>query len=191
MKRLLYSIFLLVILCPVKLQAQEGQPLDMLIASTADALIDSLYSFNHFRVQGVESGSLYDTAVYLLNDNGFSNSIVKYMTHKPNMVYTRRGGSARIYSYQENSEKKWHLTKEIRLPKEMSLNILGRPFIKFHHDTISINIGSSYLGWGMYRNGIWHKKSWSIGVSDWIQCKYIYSRTEERWVRAECDFGGI
>ena len=27
MKRLLYSLFLLVILCPVKLQAQEGQPL--------------------------------------------------------------------------------------------------------------------------------------------------------------------
>ena len=77
MKRLLHSIFLLVILCPVKLQAQEGQPLDMLIASTADALIDSLYSFNHIRATEVEYKSLYDTAVYILTNNGFSYFIVK------------------------------------------------------------------------------------------------------------------
>ena len=140
MKRLLYSICLLVILCPVKLQAQEGQPLDMLIASTADALVDWLFSLP--RYNDVESGRLYDTAVYFLKDYRFSNSIVKYMTHKPNMVYTQKNGSAWIYSYQEYSEQKWHLTKKVRLPKEMTLNILDGPFIKFYHDTISIHIRS-------------------------------------------------
>ena len=189
MKRLFYSIFLLVILCPVKLRAQEGQPLDMLIASTADALVDWLFSLP--RYNDVESGRLYDTAVYFLKDYRFSNSIVKYMTHKPNMIYTQKNGSAWIYSYQECSEQKWHLTKKVRLPKEMTLNILDGPFIKFYHDTISIHIRSSYLGWGKYRNGKWHGKGWTIGVSDWVSCKYIYSKTEERWVMVESDFGGI
>ena len=90
MKRLLYSIFLLVILCPVKLQAQEEQPLDMLIASTADALVDSLYSFPDFRSNRVESGWLYDTKVYVMFDYGFSNKIVEYMAHKPDAVSAKK-----------------------------------------------------------------------------------------------------
>jgi len=32
---------------------------------------------------------------------------------------------------------------------------------------------------------------WCIAVSDWVTCKYIYSKTEERWVMVESDFGGI
>ena len=73
MKRLLHSIFLLALLCPVKLHAQEGQPLDMLIASTADALVDSMYSFNHIRSKDVKFGHLYDTAMYIQTGGGFSN----------------------------------------------------------------------------------------------------------------------
>ena len=88
MKRLLHSIFLFAILCPVKLQAQEGQPLDMLIASTADALIDSMYSFNHIRATEVEFGHLYDTAMYIQTGSGFSNETVKYMAHKLNPTFT-------------------------------------------------------------------------------------------------------
>ena len=99
MKRLLYSIFLLVIFCPVKLQAQEGQPLDMLIASTADALVDSMYSFNHIRARDVEFGHLYDTAMYIQTGSGFSNETVKYMAHKLNAVSTEKTGVVTIYTY--------------------------------------------------------------------------------------------
>ncbi len=191
MKRLFYSIFLLALLCPVKLHAQEGQPLDMLIASTADALIDSLYSFNHIRATEVKFKSLYDTTVYILTNNGFSNSIVKYMSHKPNVVSDQKDGMVLIYTYQENSEQLWHRTKKVRLQKEMTINIMERPSVKFFQDTLSIVIWSSYLQWGNYHKGEWHSNGWYIGKSDWIVCKYIYSKTEERWVMVESDFGGI
>ena len=191
MKRLLHCIFLLVIFCPVKLQAQEGQPLDMLIASTADALIDSLYSFNHIRATEVEYKSLYDTAVYILTNNGFSNSIVNYMSHKPNVVSDQKDGMVLIYTYQENNEQLWQRTKKVRLQKGRTINIIGRSSVKFLHDTVSIVIESYYLHRGSFLNGKWHSRVWGIGKSDWIVCKYIYSKTEERWVMVESDFGGI
>ena len=112
--------------------------MDMLIASTADALIDSLYSFNHIRATEVKFKSLYDTTVYILTNN-----------------------------------------------------IMERPSVKFFQDTLSIVIWSSYLQWGNYHKGEWHSNGWYIGKSDWIVCKYIYSKTEERWVMVESDFGGI
>ena len=191
MKRLLHCIFLLVILCPVKLQAQEGQPLDMLIASTADALIDSLYSFNHIRATEVEYKSLYDTAVYILTNNGFSNNIVKYMSHKLNVVSDQKDGKILIYTYQENNKQLWQQQKKVRLQKGMTINIMGRPFVKFLQDTVSIVIWSSYLHRGHFYNGKWNSRVWGIGKSDWIVCKYIYSKTEERWIMVESDFGGI
>jgi len=191
MKRLLHCIFLLVILCPVKLQAQEGQPLDMLIASTADALIDSLYSFNHIRAKEVKFGHLYDTAMYIQTGSGFSNETVKYMAHKLNAVSDQKDGMVLIYTYQENSEQLWHRTKKVRLQKEMTINIMERPSVKFFQDTLSIVIWSSYLQWGNYHKGEWHSNGWYIGKSDWIVCKYIYSKTEEKWVMVESDFGGI
>ncbi|MBO7493444.1 MAG: hypothetical protein J6T87_04800 [Bacteroidales bacterium] len=191
MKRLLYSIFLLVILCPVKLQAQEGQPLDMLIASTADALVDSLYSFPDYRSNKVEKGWLYDTKVYVMFDYGFSNKIVEYMAHKPDAVSAKKNGIALIYTYQENKKQLWQRTKKVRLQKEMTINIMERPSVKFIQDTVSIVIWSSYLQWGNYHKGEWHSNGWYIGKSDWIVCKYIYSKTENRWVMVESDFGGI
>ena len=193
MKRLLYSIFLLVILCPVKLQAQEGQPLDMLIASTADALVDSLYSipFPDYRSNKVEKGWLYDTKVYVMFDYGFSNQIVEYMAHKPDAVSAKKNGIALIYTYQENKKQLWQRTKKVRLQKEMTINIMERPSVKFIQDTVSIVIWSSYLQWGNYHKGEWHSNGWYLGKSDWIVCKYIYSKTEERWVLMESDFGGI
>ncbi len=191
MKRLLHCIFLLVILCPVKLQAQEGQPLDMLIASTADALVDSLYSFPDFRSNKVERGWLYDTKVYVMFDYGFSNKIVEYMAHKPDAVSAKKNGTALIYTYQENNKQLWQRTKKVRLQKEMTINIMERPSVKFIQDTVSIVIWSSYLQWGNYHKGEWNSNGWYIGKSDWIVCKYIYSKTEERWVLVESDFGGI
>ena len=191
MKRLLHCIFLLVILCPVKLQAQEGQPLDMLIASTADALIDSLYSFNHIRAKEVKFKSLYDTTVYILTNNGFSNSIVKHMSHKPNVVSDQKDGMVLIYTYQENNKQLWQQQKKVRLQKGMTINIMGRPFVKFLQDTVSIVIWSSYLHREHFYNGKWNSRVWGIGKSDWIVCKYIYSKTEERWIMVESDFGGI
>ena len=191
MKRLFHIIFLLVIFCPVKLQAQEGQPLDMLIASTADALIDSLYSFNHIRATEVKFKSLYDTAVYILTNNGFSNNIVKYMSHKLNVVSDQKDGKILIYTYQENNKQLWQQQKKVRLQKGITINIMGRPFVKFLQDTVSIVIWSSYLHREHFYNGKWNSRVWGIDKSEWIVCKYIYSKTEERWVMVESDFGGI
>ena len=185
MKRLLYSIFLLVIFCPVKLQAQEGQPLDMLIASTADALVDSMYSFNHIRARDVEFGHLYDTAMYIQTGSGFSNETVKYMAHKLNAVSTEKTGFVTIYTYQNDSEQMWKVSKRVKLDKKM--NILGGPHVEFLHDTVSVTVGSRYLSW----EKIHGRMRWCIAVSDWVNCKYIYSKTEERWVMVESDFGGI
>ena len=185
MKRLFYSIFLLIILCPAKLQAQGGQPLDMLIASTADALVDSMYSFNHIRSKDVKFGHLYDTAMYIQTGSGFSNETVKYMIHKLNAVSTEKNGYMTIYTYQNDSDQMWKISKKIKLDKKM--NILGRPRVEFLHDTVSVTVGSQYLSWEKLRR----RMRWGIAVSDWVTCKYIYSKTEERWVMVESDFGGI
>jgi len=185
MKRLFYSIFLLIILCPAKLQAQGGQPLDMLVASTADALVDSMYSFNHIRSKDVKFGHLYDTAMYIQTGSGFSNETVKYMIHKLNAVSTEKNGYVTIYTYQNDSDQMWKISKKIKLDKKM--NILGRPRVEFLHDTVSVTVGSQYLSWEKLHG----RMRWCIAVSDWVTCKYIYSKTEERWVMVESDFGGI
>ena len=113
------------------------------------------------------------------------------MSHKLNVVSDQKDGKILIYTYQENNKQLWQQQKKVRLQKGMTINIMGRPFVKFLQDTVSIVIWSSYLHRGHFYNGKWNSRVWGIGKSDWIVCKYIYSKTEERWIMVESDFGGI
>ena len=90
-----------------------------------------------------------------------------------------------IYTYQNDSDQMWKISKKIKLDKKM--NILGRPRVEFLHDTVSVTVGSQYLSWEKLHG----RMRWCIAVSDWVTCKYIYSKTEERWVLVDSDFGGI
>ena len=158
--------------------------MDMLVTETLDALMDTLSTFNHIRISDVEWGRLYDTSMYLVFGGGFSNDVVAYARHKPSAIECGKNGLMAIYSYDENSQQKWILTKKIKSRKEF--NVAGRPNVTFYHDTVCVYIGSYYLSWNKYG-----KKCWCYGFSDWISCKFAYSEIEKRWVMVESDFGGI
>ena len=188
MKQFIAILFLsCVLIFPIRAQGsptEEGkQPLDMLVAETLDALIDTMGTF-HFRINDVNSGRLYDTSMYLLFGDGISNEVMRYSRHKPSAIEYGKNGRMAIYSYDESSQQKWILTTKIKSRKEF--NVAGRPNVTFYHDTVCVYIGSSYLSWNKYS-----KKRWCYGFSDWIFCSFVYSEAEKRWVMVESDFGGI
>ena len=190
MKQFFAIFFLLCALTfPVRAQelpTEEGeQPLDMLVAETLDALMDTLSTFNHIRITDVEFGHLYDTSMYLITGGGFSNKVLAYSRHKPSAIECGKNGLMAIYSYDENSQQKWILTKKIKTRTE--INVAGRPIVTFYHDTVCVYIGSYYLTWNEFHG----KKLWGYAFSDWISCKFIYSETDKQWMMVESDFGGI
>jgi len=168
------------------LPTEEGeQPLDMLVAETLDALMDTLYAFNYIRISDVEYGRLYDTSMYLVFGGGISNEVERYSRHKPPAVEYGKNGRMAIYSYDENSQQKWILTKKIKT--RTKINVAVRPDVTFYHDTVCIYIASYYLSWGNETR----KNRWCFAFSDWISCKFIYSETDKQWMMVESDFGGI
>jgi hypothetical protein len=165
---------------------EEGeQPLDMLVAETLDALMDTLSTFNHIRITDVEFGHRYDTSLYLVFGGGFSNNVVAYSKHKPSAIEWGKNGRMAIYSYDESSQQKWILTKKIKT--RTKINVAVNPVVTFYHDTVYVYIGSYYLSWDEFHG----KKRWGYAFSDWISCKFAYSEAEKRWVMVESDFGGI
>lgn len=165
---------------------QGEQPLNMLVAETLDALIDTMSTF-HFRINDVNNGRLYDTSVYLLFGDDVHSllKLEEYSKHKPSVIKCGNNGVMTIYSYGGDSSIKWNQIKKIKSKKRF--NIAEWPRVIFYHDTVKIFIRSSYLSWGNET----HKKVWSIGVSDWISCKFVYSEADKRWVMIESEFGGI